>query len=123
MKHYFTALWHCYDRYLNNLASGFNLNTIRTAQQLKQTLFTSSADQTNNIYQALFGHLLSRYQLTVIADPKLQNDMSVQALTGVLHTLRLMLGLQMETDHLCWLVYNTTIHTYTIGRLICISLG
>ncbi len=115
MKQYFTALWHCYNRYLNNLAPGFSLSTIQTSQQLKETFFMRS-DDTISVYQALFGQLLSKYQITILLDPRLQNQMSVQALSSILHALRIMIGLQLQTENLCWLVYNTTIHVYTIGR-------
>lgn len=54
--------------------------------------------------------------MTVLSDPKLQNELSVSKLSEILRLLRLLMTLQLEKDELCWLVYNSSIYIYTIGR-------
>lgn len=118
LNEHFTALWQCYDRYLNNFSS-FNFDSIQTSQDIKLKYFSQNPTESVNpdeTYKALHGFLMCRFQLTINQDPKLQNDLSSHTLKEILRVLRLMISMQLENEHLCWLVFNGTIYTYKIAR-------
>lgn len=116
-KEYATASWQCYDRYLNHFAS-VNFELIQSVSDLKQCFFAENNENEDVTYRALMGHCICMFHFTVGQDPKLQNNNSVQQIAEILRFLRLIMQLQLETDHFCWLVYNATIYFYTMSRYL-----
>jgi hypothetical protein len=64
----------------------------------------------------ILGHCICVFHFTVGKDPKLLNNHTIFELNETLRCLRLIMTLQLETDHYCWLVYNATIYMYSISR-------
>jgi hypothetical protein len=117
-KEYKTAAWQCYDRYLNSVTT-FNIEHLKSIEELRSHFFNGNVEQCENsdvTFRALMGHCICMYHFTIVNDPKLQNVNSIEQLTIVLNIIRLVMLLQLETDHFCWLVYNATIYIYTMGR-------
>ena len=114
---YFTALWQCYDRYLSALGVRLNFESIKSTQDFKDSLFSPKSDfNAEEIHKAILGYLNCKFRMATIQDPKLQNDNSISLLADILRLLRLLTAIQLERESFFWLVYNSTIYTYTICR-------
>ncbi len=118
-REYSTASWQCYDRYLNQF-SQLNFTKIQTVDDLKANFFsapsTEHADNTDVTFRALMGHCICVFHFTIKQDPKLLNNNTISQLCETLRCLRLIMTLQLKTEHFCWLVYNATVYVYSIGR-------
>uniref|UniRef100_A0A8C3JG43 CFA54 protein n=1 Tax=Calidris pygmaea TaxID=425635 RepID=A0A8C3JG43_9CHAR len=56
------------------------------------------------------------YQIVCSSDRNLQNQESLQTCFNILSSLRLTMQVALPQESLCWLIYNGTIHIYTICR-------
>uniref|UniRef100_A0A8C3NHW9 Uncharacterized protein n=1 Tax=Geospiza parvula TaxID=87175 RepID=A0A8C3NHW9_GEOPR len=56
------------------------------------------------------------YQMVCSRDRNLQNGESLQTCLNALTSLRLTMQVALPQEDLCWLIYNGTIHIYTICR-------
>ncbi|NXS91707.1 CFA54 protein, partial [Jacana jacana] len=56
------------------------------------------------------------YQMVCSSDRHLQNQKSLQTCFNILSSLRLTMQVALPQESLCWLIYNGTIHIYTICR-------
>ena len=116
-KEYATASWQCYDRYLNHFAS-INLETIKNVNDLKNSFFSEENENEDVTFRALMGHCICMFHFTIGQDTRLQNNSSLNQINEILRFLRIVMQLQLEKDHFCWLVYNATIYFYTMARFL-----
>ncbi|CAF0930684.1 unnamed protein product [Brachionus calyciflorus] len=117
-REYSTASWQCYDRYLNFI-SEVDFDNIQTIDDLKRYFFSEGIDGQENsdmTFRALMGHCICKFHLIVKYDQKLHSTNSIQEISKIMQSLRLIMQLLFEIEHFCWLVYNATIYMYTIGR-------
>uniref|UniRef100_A0A663F5F9 Cilia and flagella associated protein 54 n=1 Tax=Aquila chrysaetos chrysaetos TaxID=223781 RepID=A0A663F5F9_AQUCH len=67
-------------------------------------------------FRALQERNVCIYQMICSRDRNLQNQESLQTCFNVLSSLRLTMQVALPQENLCWLIYNGTIHIYTICR-------
>ncbi|XP_021247900.1 cilia- and flagella-associated protein 54 isoform X2 [Numida meleagris] len=118
IKEYKLALLQCYGRYLQQFLSGNPDNIMDDANQFKSTFFPNGFRDKN---AALTFHALQErnaciYQMVCSRDRNLQKQESLQTCFKVLSSLRLTMQVALPQQDLCWLIYNGTIHIYTICR-------
>ncbi|XP_078673131.1 cilia- and flagella-associated protein 54-like isoform X2 [Branchiostoma floridae x Branchiostoma belcheri] len=123
VKKYHLALWQCYGRYLQRFGSRA-IEDITDVNTFKEVYFPDGleTDTASFSFQALQGRSICSYQVVVDADPKLQNTESVDRCGQILAFLRLIIQVVLPREPLCWLVYNGTVHIYSISRHL-MSLG
>nr|XP_034306398.1 cilia- and flagella-associated protein 54 isoform X5 [Crassostrea gigas] len=123
VKEYSIALWQCYDRYLMHFGN-LNVEEITDVEAFKKIFFPGGfeSDNAGLTFRALMGKSISMYQMVKAADPKLQNKQSVERCVLILNFLRLVMQVVLPKETLCWLVYNGTVHIYSISRHL-MSLG
>ncbi|XP_062618793.1 cilia- and flagella-associated protein 54-like [Saccostrea cucullata] len=123
VKEYSIALWQCYDRYLMHFGN-LNVEEITDVDAFKKMFFPGGFDSENAglTFRALMGKSISMYQMVKAGDPKLQNKQSVERCVLILNFLRLVMQVVLPKETLCWLVYNGTVHIYSISRHL-MSLG
>ncbi|KAM6301684.1 cilia- and flagella-associated protein 54 [Podargus strigoides] len=117
IKEYKLALLQCYGRYLQQFSS-VNLDIIDDVHDFKSTFFPNGFRDKN---AALTFHALQErdvciYQMIFSSDRNLQNQESLQTCLNVLSSLRLTMQVALPQENLYWLIYNGTIHIYTICR-------
>ncbi|KAM9311613.1 cilia- and flagella-associated protein 54 [Gastrophryne carolinensis] len=117
IREYKLALFQCYGRYLEQFCS-VNIDDITSVEIFKSTFFPNGTDDKNAslTFHALQGRCICIYHLAQISDPNLRNQESVKKCLSILSFLRLIMQVVLPQEHLCWLVYNGTIHIYTICR-------
>lgn len=122
-KEYSLALWQCYDRYLMYFGD-IDVEQITDVETFKSIFFPQGFDGDNAglTFRALMGKSISMYQVVRVSDPKLQNKQSVDRCVQILAFLRLVMQVVLPKEKLCWLVYNGTVHIYSISRYL-MSLG
>ncbi|XP_035756904.1 cilia- and flagella-associated protein 54 isoform X4 [Egretta garzetta] len=118
IKEYKLALLQCYGRYLQQFISGHLDDITDDVHQFKSTFFPNGFRDKN---AALTFHALQKrnvciYQMVCSSDRYLQNQESLQTCLNVLSSLRLNMQVALPQENLCWLIYNGTIHIYTICR-------
>ncbi|VDH93978.1 Hypothetical predicted protein, partial [Mytilus galloprovincialis] len=123
VREYSLALWQCYDRYLLHFGN-INVEEITDVDIFRMTFFPEGFDSENAglTFRALMGKSISMYQTVRMVDPKLQNTQSTDKCVHILSFLRLVMQVVLPKESLCWLVYNGTIHIYSISRHL-MSLG
>ncbi|KAK3608116.1 hypothetical protein CHS0354_004771 [Potamilus streckersoni] len=123
IQEYRLALWQCYDRYLMHFGN-FNVDEITDVDSFKRVFFPSGfdGDSAGLTFRALMGKCISTYEVNRVQDPKLQNKQSSARCVQILSFLRLVMQIVLPKENLCWLVYNGTIHIYSISRYL-MSLG
>ncbi|NWH93599.1 CFA54 protein, partial [Aegithalos caudatus] len=67
-------------------------------------------------FHALQARNVCIYQMVCSRDRNLQDPESLQTCLNVLTSLRLTMQVALPQENLCWLIYNGTIHIYTICR-------
>uniref|UniRef100_U3I3C4 Cilia and flagella associated protein 54 n=1 Tax=Anas platyrhynchos platyrhynchos TaxID=8840 RepID=U3I3C4_ANAPP len=67
-------------------------------------------------FHALQARNVCIYQMVCSNDRNLQNQESLQTCFNVLSSLRLTMQVALPQENFCWLIYNGTIHIYTICR-------
>ncbi|KFO14390.1 Uncharacterized protein C12orf55, partial [Balearica regulorum gibbericeps] len=118
MKEYKLALLQCYGRYLHQFVSVNLDDIIDDVHRFKSTFFPNGFRDKN---AALTFHALQErngciYQMIYSSDRNLQNQGSLQTCFNVLSSLRLAMQVALPQENFCWLIYNGTIHIYTICR-------
>ncbi|XP_053260953.1 cilia- and flagella-associated protein 54 isoform X2 [Podarcis raffonei] len=118
MKEYKLALTQCYGRYLQEICS-INLNKVGSdVHQFKSDFFPKglrdpTAARTFHVLQV---RNICIYKLVCDNDEDLLNQESVKTCFRLLSILQLIMQMTLPHERLCWLVYNGTIHMYTICR-------
>ncbi|XP_062348340.1 cilia- and flagella-associated protein 54 [Cinclus cinclus] len=118
IKEYKLALLQCYERYLQQFVS-VNLDDVMgDVHRFKSTFFPNGVRENK---AALTFHVLEArnvciYQMVCNRDRNFQNRESLQTCLNVLTSLRLTMQVALPQENLCWLIYNGTIHIYTICR-------
>ncbi|XP_052780184.1 cilia- and flagella-associated protein 54-like isoform X4 [Mya arenaria] len=122
-KEYSLALWQCYDRYLMHFGD-IDVVEITDVDTFKSTFFPHGfdGDGADLTFRALMGKSISMYQVIRVSDPKLQNTQNITNCVKILTFLRLVTQVILPIEKLCWLVYNGTIHIYSMSRYL-MSLG
>ncbi|XP_026548471.1 cilia- and flagella-associated protein 54 [Notechis scutatus] len=117
MKEHKLAFLYCYEQYLQQI-SGINIKYGLDAHQLKSNFFPNgfrdqSATRTLHVLQA---RNICLYKIVCDKDSDLLNQDSVKTCFGILTILQLIMQMTLPHEHLCWIVYNGTVHMYTICR-------
>ncbi|GFO44544.1 hypothetical protein PoB_007104900 [Plakobranchus ocellatus] len=122
-REYKLALWQCYERYLLTFGD-VNVEEISDVDTFRETFFPEGfgAKNAGLTFRALMGKSISMYQVVKLSDPKLQNKQSIEKCVQILSFLRLVTQVVLPKETLCWLVYNGTVHIYSISRHL-MSLG
>ncbi|KAL2309589.1 hypothetical protein Nmel_005802, partial [Mimus melanotis] len=118
IKEFKLALLQCYERYLQQFVS-VNLDDVMDdVHRFKSTFFPNGArDKMAALtFHALQARNVCIYQMVCSRDRNLQNQESLQTCLNVLTSLRLTMQVALPQENLCWLIYNGTIHIYTICR-------
>ncbi|RLW06311.1 hypothetical protein DV515_00004610, partial [Chloebia gouldiae] len=118
IKEYKLALLQCYERYLQQFVS-VNLDDVMgDVQRFKSAFFPNGVRDKNAtlMFHALQARNVCIYQMVCSRDRNLQNQESLQTCLNVLTSLRLTMQVALPQENLCWLIYNGTIHIYTICR-------
>ncbi|GAB0176591.1 cilia- and flagella-associated protein 54 [Grus japonensis] len=118
MKEYKLALLQCYGRYLQQFVSVNLDDIIHDVHQFKSTFFPNGFRDKNAalMFHALQERNVCIYQMICSSDRNLQNEGSLQTCFNVLSSLRLAMQVALPQENFCWLIYNGTIHIYTICR-------
>ncbi|KAM6383530.1 cilia- and flagella-associated protein 54 [Alca torda] len=118
IKEYKLALLQCYGRYLQQFISVNPDDIIDDVHRFKSTFFPSGLRDKNAAltFRALQERNVCIYQMVCNSDRNLQNQESLQTCFNVLSSLRLTMQVALPQESLCWLIYNGTIHIYTICR-------
>ncbi|XP_034258808.1 LOW QUALITY PROTEIN: cilia- and flagella-associated protein 54 [Pantherophis guttatus] len=118
IKEHKLAFLYCYEQYLQQI-SGININKPGLdAHQLKSNFFPNgfrdqSATRTLHVLQA---RNICLYKIVCDKDSDLLNQDSVKTCFNILTVLQLVMQMTLPHEHLCWIVYNGTVHMYTICR-------
>ncbi|XP_071490299.1 cilia- and flagella-associated protein 54-like [Diadema antillarum] len=117
LKEYNLAVWQCYGRYLDQFGDQ-HIEDIVDIKTVKEIFFPDGleTDNASLTFRALYGKSICNYQLVLMTDPKLQNTQSVGLCLKILAFLRLITQVVLPREPLCWLVYNGTIHIYSVSR-------
>uniref|UniRef100_A0A8D0BZ88 Uncharacterized protein n=1 Tax=Salvator merianae TaxID=96440 RepID=A0A8D0BZ88_SALMN len=118
MKEYGLALSQCYERYLQQI-SNMNINKVGSDVHVFKSNFFPNGFRDQNAARTF--HVLQArhtciYKIVCNNDIDLMNQESVKTCYELLATLQLIMQVTLPYEHLCWLVYNGTIHMYTICR-------
>ncbi|KAM6292902.1 cilia- and flagella-associated protein 54 [Porphyrio hochstetteri] len=118
IKEYKLALLQCYGRYLQQFVSVNHDDIIDGVHRFKSTFFPNGFRDKNAVltFHALQERDACIYQMVCSSDRNLQSQESLQTLFSVLSSLRLTMQAALPQENLCWLIYNGTIHIYTICR-------
>ncbi|KAM9388154.1 cilia- and flagella-associated protein 54 [Phaethornis superciliosus] len=118
IKEYKLALLQCYGRYLQQFYSANLDDIIDNVHQFKSTFFPNGFRDEYAVltFRALQGRNICIYQMVCSSDRNLQNEESLQTCFSVLSSLQLTMQLALPQENFCWLIYNGTIHIYTICR-------
>ncbi|NXC73332.1 CFA54 protein, partial [Anhinga anhinga] len=118
IKEYKLALLQCYGRYLQQFVSVNLDDIIGDVHRFKSTFFPNGFRDKNAAltFHALQERNVCIYQMVCSSDRNLQNQESLQTCFSVLSSLRLTMQVALPQENLCWLIYNGTLHIYTICR-------
>ncbi|NWS70487.1 CFA54 protein, partial [Crotophaga sulcirostris] len=118
IKEYKLAIRQCYGRYLQQFISVNLDDIIGDVHQFKSMFFPNGF---RDKYATLTFHALQQkdvctYHMICSSDRDLQNQESLQTCFDVLSSLQITMQVALPQEDLCWLIYNGTIHIYTICR-------
>ncbi|OXB76926.1 UNVERIFIED_CONTAM: hypothetical protein H355_002397 [Colinus virginianus] len=118
IKEYKLALLQCYGRYLQQFISVNPDDITDDENQFKTTFFPDGFRDKNAFltFHALQERNVCIYQMVCSSDGNLQKQESLQTCFRVLSSIRLTMQVALPQQNLCWLIYNGTIHIYTICR-------
>ncbi|CAH3193048.1 unnamed protein product, partial [Porites evermanni] len=124
VKEYKLAQFHCYGRYLaKHLQRGLTLVEVAEldAEGFYKMHLMSGLDDlalATMVLRAVLGEAICYYHVRTAEDPKLQasNLDEVSHCVAVLKVLRLATQTALHKEELCWLVFNGTVHIYSICR-------
>ncbi|NWZ63501.1 CFA54 protein, partial [Acrocephalus arundinaceus] len=118
IKEYKLALLQCYERYLQQFVS-VNLDDVMDDVHRFKSIFFPNGVRDKKAaltFHALQARNVCIYQMVCSRDRNLQNRESLQTCLNVLTSLRLTMQAALPQENLCWLIYNGTIHLYTVCR-------
>ncbi|XP_078410764.1 cilia- and flagella-associated protein 54 [Cetorhinus maximus] len=117
LKFYKLASWQCYGRYLQQFSSP-RIDDITDVKKFKATFLPGQFEIENAslTIHALQMNSICSYYMVKEADPKLLKLESQRKCTSILKFLRLIMQVALPKEQLCWLIFNGTIHIYTICR-------
>ncbi|KAM4676016.1 cilia- and flagella-associated protein 54 [Discoglossus pictus] len=117
IKEYRLALFQCYGRYLEQFCSE-DIDDITDVNQFKSIFFPNGTDDkmAGMTFHALQGRCICIYQLVKTSNGNRCNEESVNKCLKILSFLQLIMQVVLPQEHLCWLIYNGTLHIYTICR-------
>ncbi|XP_073507676.1 cilia- and flagella-associated protein 54 isoform X3 [Phyllobates terribilis] len=117
IREYKLALFQCYGRYLEQFCS-LDIDEISDVEQFKSTFFPNGTDdeKAGMMFHALQGRCICMYQLVKTSDANLRNPESVKKCLNILSFLQLIMQVVLPQEHLCWLIFNGSLHIYTICR-------
>ncbi|XP_056430458.1 cilia- and flagella-associated protein 54 [Hyla sarda] len=117
IREYKLALFQCYGRYLEQFCS-LDIDHISDVEQFKATFFPNGTDdeKAGLMFHALQGRCICMYQLVKISDASLRDPESVKKCLKILYFLQLIMQVVLPQEHLCWLIFNGSLHIYTICR-------
>ncbi|XP_067928992.1 cilia- and flagella-associated protein 54-like [Watersipora subatra] len=117
LKEYKLADFQCFSRYLD-MFGDVHVDDVTDVGVFKSTYFPFGFDAANSGYtfRALMGKSICMFQVVKLGDAKMQNVETVDACIRILNFLRLVMQVVLPKDKLCWLVYNGTIHMYSVCR-------
>uniref|UniRef100_A0A803VDE5 Cilia and flagella associated protein 54 n=1 Tax=Ficedula albicollis TaxID=59894 RepID=A0A803VDE5_FICAL len=118
IKEYKLALLQCYERYLQQFDSVNPDDVMDDVHRFKSTFFPNGVRDKKAAltFHALEARNVCIYRMVCSRDRNLQNRESLQTCLNVLTSLRLTMQVALPQENLCWLIYNGTIHIYTICR-------
>ncbi|CAL1546460.1 unnamed protein product [Lymnaea stagnalis] len=118
-KEYRLALWQCYERYLQPFVN-VSIEDSLDIETCQKAFFPDGlkAHDVSLTARALLGKSISMFQMIINNDPKLLNKKSIEKCLQLLSFLRMITQILLPREKLCWLVYNGTIHIYTISRYL-----
>ncbi|XP_048196523.1 LOW QUALITY PROTEIN: cilia- and flagella-associated protein 54 [Perognathus longimembris pacificus] len=121
IKEYKLALLQCYGRYLQQFSTSFDENGA-DVNQFKSIFFPKGfGDETAGLtFHALSGKSICSYKLVCDSDINLQNKESVKKCLNLLYSIRLIMQVALPQEHLCWIIFNSTIYIYTICRKLMV---
>ncbi|XP_016281220.2 cilia- and flagella-associated protein 54 isoform X2 [Monodelphis domestica] len=116
-KEYKLALIQCYGKYLSQFNPSHDESDMNVTT-FKKVFFSKGVnDESAKLtFHALQGKCISQYQIICATDPCFKRELSVEQCFKILSVFRLMMQITLPYEHLCWIVYNGTIHIYTICR-------
>ncbi|XP_073413034.1 cilia- and flagella-associated protein 54 isoform X2 [Dendrobates tinctorius] len=117
IREYKLALFQCYGRYLEQFCS-LDIDEISDVEQFKSTFFPNGTDdeKASMMFHALQGRCICMYQLVKTGDATLRNPESVKKCLNILSFLQLIMQVVLPQEHFCWLIFNGSLHIYTICR-------
>lgn len=118
MKEYKLALLQCYGRYLQQICN-VNLDKLELdVHQFQSRFFPNGVrDKTAaRTFHVLQARNICIYRMLCDNDTDLLNQGSLNTCFKILSILQLIMQITLPHENLCWLVYNGTIHMYTICR-------
>ncbi|XP_006820960.1 cilia- and flagella-associated protein 54-like [Saccoglossus kowalevskii] len=117
VKEYDMALWQCFGRYLQQFGDR-QIEDITDIETVKDLFFPDGMEtkHASLTFRALYGKSICNYQVVLLIDSQLQNIESVTQCIKILAFLRLITQVVLPREPLCWLVYNGTIHIYSVSR-------
>ncbi|KAJ6656335.1 hypothetical protein lerEdw1_003838 [Lerista edwardsae] len=118
MKEYKLALLQCYGRYLQQICKVDVDMLGLDVQQFQSHFFPNGfRDKTaSRTFHVLQARNTCIYKLVCDNDMDLLNQESLGTCFKLLSILQLIMQMTLPHEDLCWLVYNGTIHMYTICR-------
>ncbi|XP_075409327.1 cilia- and flagella-associated protein 54 [Tenrec ecaudatus] len=121
LKEHRLALVQCYGRYLQQFSANVDESKAGVTQ-FKTVFFPKGlGDETAGLtFHALNSKNICTYQLVCDSDVNLQNKESVIQCLQILSSLRNIMQVALPQEHLCWIIFNGTIHIYTICRKLMI---
>uniref|UniRef100_A0A8D2LBL7 Cilia- and flagella-associated protein 54 n=1 Tax=Varanus komodoensis TaxID=61221 RepID=A0A8D2LBL7_VARKO len=122
MKEYKLAVSHCYGSYLQQVSS-VNINESGLdVDQLNSNFFPNGFRDQSAVctLHVLYARNICLYKMVCENDIDLLNQDSVKTCFRILNLFQLIMQMTLPHEHLCWHVYNGTIHMYTICRHLMI---
>ncbi|XP_067350709.1 cilia- and flagella-associated protein 54-like isoform X2 [Channa argus] len=119
MKLYQVALWHGYNLHLLQFNS-VKITDIRDVDQFMDCFFPEGFDADQDIF-AMKIRAMQGYALCIFEHEKRHSFLSKKGLCKLLRVLnfiRIMMQAFQQHEHLCWQIYNGSLHMYTICRYL-----
>uniref|UniRef100_UPI0009B47C99 cilia- and flagella-associated protein 54 n=1 Tax=Monopterus albus TaxID=43700 RepID=UPI0009B47C99 len=119
IKLYQLALLHGYSPYLLQF-SPVKITEITDVDHFMACFFPEGFDTEQDIF-AMKIRAMQGYALCIFEQEKNHNILSQKGLQNLLHVLnfiRIMMQAFQQHEHLCWQIYNGSIHMYTICRYL-----
>ncbi|XP_043823641.1 cilia- and flagella-associated protein 54 [Dromiciops gliroides] len=121
IQEYKLALLQCYGKYLSQFECTVEERDMDMCQ-FKNIFFPNGLEDkiSDLTFHALEGKYICIYHMVTATDPHLHHEISVNQCFNILASLRLIMQVALPQEKLCWIIYNGTIHIYTICRKLMI---